>query len=146
MINLDAILDELKVSTQEELNFFHIDYILESTDTPQTELDEKLINIDYILESTDTPQTELDEKLINIDYTLESTDTETELDETLIDIDFNEPISITTSTENPLDKQLKALTGDGYSLADWAHAERTDDYILLKHISTGLTVKWMLKK
>ena len=88
----------------------------------------------------------LTEELNIIDYILESTDTETELDETLIDIDFDEPISITTSTENPLDKQLKALTGDGYSLADWMHTERTEDYILLKHIDTGLIVKWMLKK
>lgn len=78
----------------------------------------------------------------DIDY-IESTDTETDLD---FDFDFDEPISITTSTENPLDKQLKALTGDGYSLADWMHTERTEDYILLKHIDTGLIVKWMLKK
>jgi hypothetical protein len=103
-LDLDAILNEPNVLTQEELNIFGIDYILESTDT------------------------------------------ETELDETLIDIDFDEPISITTSTENPLDKQLKALTCDGYSLADWMHAERTEDYVLLKHIDTGLIVKWMLKK
>lgn len=98
-LDLDAILNEPNVLTQEELNIFGIDYI-------------------------------------------ESTDTETELE--LIDIDFDEPV--TTSTENPLDKQLKALTGDGYSLADWMHAERTEDYILLKHIDTGLTVKWLLKK
>jgi hypothetical protein len=80
----------------------------------------------------------------DIDY-IESTDTETDLDLDF-DFDFDEPISITTSTENPLDKQLKALTGDGYSLADWTHPERTEDYILLKHIDTGLTVKWLLKK
>ena len=80
----------------------------------------------------------------DIDY-IESTETETDLDLDLdLDIDFDEPISITTSTENPLDKQLKALTGDGYSL-DWMHVERTEDYILLKH-NTGLIVKWMLKK
>jgi hypothetical protein len=62
------------------------------------------------------------------------------------------PVTVTTSFENPLDKQLKRLTGDGFNTAAWDLSEMGKawenpvDFVLLTHRASGLDVKLMLKK
>lgn len=50
-----------------------------------------------------------------------------------------EAITVIATESNPLDRQLKALTGDGFNLIDW-QGDMNADPIILKH-KTGLTVK-----
>ena len=51
-------------------------------------------------------------------------------------------LTITISTANPLDKQLKALTGDGWNAIDWERIQgATIDLDMVKHRKTGLVVK-----
>lgn len=63
-----------------------------------------------------------------------------------------EAIKVVTSHDNPLDRQLKALTGDGFNSIDWDLSEMGQkretpvDSVLLKHRASGLVVKLMLKK
>jgi len=59
------------------------------------------------------------------------------LDETAIA--HPEAITVIATESNPLDGQLKRLTGDGFNLIDW-QGDMNADPIILKH-KTGLTVK-----
>lgn len=48
--------------------------------------------------------------------------------------------AITISPSNPLDRQCKELTGDGYNSFDW-EGDLNADPIVIKHLKTGLIVK-----
>ena len=51
-----------------------------------------------------------------------------------------EIITVTATTANPLNNQLKALTGDGWNWFDW-EGNLTESNNIIKHIRTGLVVQ-----
>lgn len=53
--------------------------------------------------------------------------------------------TITISTANPLDKQLKALTGDGWNAIDWTYPHPNDRDII-QHIKTGSLFKVLVDR
>lgn len=55
------------------------------------------------------------------------------------DRELAEAITVIATASNPLDGQLKNLTGDGFNFIDW-EGDMNADPIILKH-KTGLTVK-----
>ena len=54
-------------------------------------------------------------------------------------------ITITISTANPLDRQLKQLTGDGWNAIDWEYPHPNDQDII-KHIKTGSLFKILVDR